>query len=114
MPVSVITWTEDEPPGAEAAARLLRAEGLQPVQWSNGPGDRYREHAHDYHKVLYCVGGSIRFTLPEEGPGAGVDLQPGDRMELPAGTRHGAIVGPSGCHCVEAPRSNTRAPGHLP
>ena len=31
-----------------------------------------------------------------------VSLEAGDRLDLPAGTRHGATVGPRGCACVEA------------
>jgi quercetin dioxygenase-like cupin family protein len=104
MPVTVIPWDGADEPSREAITQRLRGEGLQPSSWSNGPGDRYGEHEHAYHKVLYCVRGSIRFTLPGAGDTAGVDLAPGDRLELSAGTRHGAIVGPRGCECIEAPR----------
>jgi quercetin dioxygenase-like cupin family protein len=83
----------------ELAARLV-AEGLAPGSWSNGPGDRYAPHAHDYDKVLVCTAGSVRFGVPELG--SAVDLGPGDRLELPAGTRHDAIVGPGGVTCLEA------------
>ena len=65
--------------------------------WSNGPGDRYAEHTHPYEKVLYCVEGSIAFTLRDRD----IRLQPGDRMVLPAGTSHAAVVGPQGCTCIE-------------
>jgi hypothetical protein len=44
----------------------------------------------------------IRFTLPAEDDYA--DLMPGDRLELPAGVRHGALVGPAGVTCLEAHR----------
>ena len=101
MPVTVTHWPGSGAPGADAIAAHMRAEGLEAYAWSNGPGDRYSVHAHSYTKVLYCVRGGIRFTLPDEGADAGVDLRPGDRMALPAGTRHGAIVGPSGCQCME-------------
>ena len=43
-------------------ARLL-AEAEDCHAWSNGPGDGYAEHTHPYEKVLYCVDGSITFTL---------------------------------------------------
>jgi len=80
--------------------RRLEAEGLAPGSWSNGPGDRYAAHAHDYDKVLVCAAGSITFGLPDEG--RGVDLAAGDRLELPAGTRHDAVVGQAGVTCLEA------------
>ena len=78
----------------------LRAEGLDPGAWSNGPGDRYGAHEHGYDKVLVCVSGSILFGLP--GSGATVGLGVGDRLDLPAGTAHDAVVGPDGVTCLEA------------
>jgi quercetin dioxygenase-like cupin family protein len=83
----------------EVAARL-RAEGLEPSTWSNGPGDRYSAHEHGYDKVIVVESGSIAFGLPDLGET--VDLIAGDRLELPAATRHDAIVGPLGVSCLEA------------
>jgi uncharacterized protein YjlB len=86
-------------PGSDAVGRL-RAEGLDPSPWSNGPGDRYDAHEHGYDKVIVVERGSIVFGLP--GRGRSVDLAEGDRLELPAGTRHDALVGPGGVTCWEA------------
>jgi uncharacterized protein YjlB len=86
----------------------LRAEGLDPGTWSNGPGDRYVAHAHGYDKVLVCVRGSIRFGLPASG--AAAELGVGDRLELPAGTSHDAVVGPDGVTCLEAHLPAGRVP----
>jgi quercetin dioxygenase-like cupin family protein len=85
-------------PDAREIERQLRAEARDVYGWSNGPGDRYEQHAHAYHKVLYCTRGSIDFILAD---GRALTLGPGDRLVLPAGTRHGALVGPDGCTCVE-------------
>lgn len=81
-----------------AIERQLRTEARDVYGWSNGPGDRYEHHAHVYHKLLYCTRGSIDFIL---GDGRTLTLRAGDRMMLPAGTRHAALVGPEGCACVE-------------
>lgn len=78
----------------------LRTEGLEPGSWSNGPGDRYGAHEHGYDKVLVCERGSIRFGVPEAG--GVVELATGDRLELPAGTAHDALVGGQGVTCLEA------------
>ncbi len=94
-------WHEAKEPGEAELRQRMLAEGLSPHSWSNGPGDEYAVHSHSYTKVLYCVRGSIRFTLPDEQ--GQVDLGPGDRMILPAGTLHGAVVGPAGVVCIEAP-----------
>jgi uncharacterized protein YjlB len=77
----------------------LRAEGWQPAPWSNGPGDEYRAHRHDFDKVLVVARGSIRFGLPDSG--SVVDLGVGDRLDLPAGTSHDALVGHDGVTCLE-------------
>jgi quercetin dioxygenase-like cupin family protein len=82
------------------AAQRLRGEGLDPMAWSNGPGDRYAAHDHGYDKVIVVERGSIRFGLPATGEQ--LELRTGDRLELPAGTRHDAIVGPGGVTCFEA------------
>ena len=80
----------------------LRAEATGCYSWSNGPGDRYAPHSHGYEKVLYCVEGSIRFQLENEG--RTLELKAGDRMVLPPGTVHSAVVGTDGCTCIEGRR----------
>jgi quercetin dioxygenase-like cupin family protein len=80
----------------------LQGEASGCYSWSNGSGDRYGPHSHTYEKVLYCVDGSITFTLEPEG--RRLELKAGDRMVLPAGTIHSAVVGPAGCTCIEGKR----------
>ena len=80
----------------------LRSEATGCYSWSNGPGDRYAPHTHNYEKVLYCVDGSITFVL--EADDRKLELKSGDRMVLPAGTIPSAIVGASGCTCIEGKR----------
>jgi quercetin dioxygenase-like cupin family protein len=75
----------------------LRAEADDVYGWSNEPDDRYARHVHAYTKILYCVSGSIDFTLDDRV----IHLVVGDRMVVPAGMPHAAIVGPSGCACIE-------------
>ena len=83
----------------DVAARLV-AEGLQPSAWANGPGERYSAHEHAYDKVIAVQRGSIAFGLPMTGET--FDLAAGDRLELPAGTLHDALVGAGGVSCLEA------------
>ena len=86
---------------AEIRTRL-EAEARHVYEWSNGPDEVYAAHSHGYEKVLYCVNGSISFHL--EADGRSIELGPGDRMVLPAGTPHSAVVGPGGCTCIEGQR----------
>jgi mannose-6-phosphate isomerase-like protein (cupin superfamily) len=89
-------------PGSATRADALAAfvaEGCSgPRSWGNAPGDTYGSHEHAQPKVLFCVEGSIVFHTD----GGDVELAAGDRLDLPAGTRHAATVGPGGCECVEA------------
>jgi quercetin dioxygenase-like cupin family protein len=82
----------------ESIQERFRAEGLTPHSWSNGPGDVYGWHSHDYDKVLYCVRGGITF----HGRDGDVRLNRGDRLEIKAGTEHAATVGSEGVECTEA------------
>ena len=75
-------------------------EGLRPYAWSNGPHDMYSAHTHSYNKVIYVVQGSITFGLPELAQQ--LTLNAGDRLDLPAGTVHDAMVGAQGVVCLEA------------
>ncbi len=83
---------------ADALAGFV-AEGCSPPRsWGNAPGDTYGWHSHDYHKVLYCLGGSIVFHMRD----GDVELTAGDRLDVEPGTEHAATVGSKGCDCVEA------------
>ena len=81
--------------------KWFAAEGLSPNAWGNGPGDRYGTHSHGYHKILFCLSGSIVFHTAD----GDVELQPGDRLDVEPGTDHSATVGPEGVRCIEAPRA---------
>jgi len=80
--------------------RRLRDEGFEPGRWANAAGERYAAHDHAYDKVIVVERGTIRFGLPPTG--AAVELGAGDRLELPAGTSHDALVGSTGVDCLEA------------
>jgi uncharacterized protein YjlB len=97
--------------------RRLRAEGLDPDGWNNGPGDLYQAHRHAYDKVIVVAAGSITFGLAgSSAVVAQINLAVGDRLELPAGTDHDAVVGPAGVACLEAhlPSGTLSAPRWVP
>ncbi|HET6820507.1 MAG TPA: cupin domain-containing protein [Candidatus Limnocylindria bacterium] len=98
-----LAWRGPDRPGTSTVAARLREEGVEPYAWSNGPNDRYEVHEHAYTKLLMCAAGSITFLVgPDARP---VELQPGDGFILPAGTPHAAVVGASGCTCLEGHRA---------
>lgn len=100
MELKLTRWNHSTPPTEAGLRRLYRAAGLEPYAWSNRPGDEYAAHAHPYHKVLYVAAGAITWFLPDLGQE--IETFPGDRLDLPAGTRHAARVGPQGVTCLEA------------
>lgn len=100
--VKVLKWTEDKQPDETSIQRRMAAENLSPYLWSNGPGDVYAAHAHGYKKIICVTAGSITFGLTDTDEK--ITLETGDRLELPAGVKHNAIVGPQGVSCLEAHR----------
>ena len=100
--VEVIRWSGNRRPDEATIRQILAEEGLHGYRWSNAPGDLYSTHSHSYNKVIHVVSGSITFGLPDTKEK--VSLSPGDRLDLPAGVSHNAIVGPEGVACIEAHR----------
>ncbi len=101
-PLAELPEGEAAEPGVAAAEARLRAAGVEPVTWSNGPGDQYGAHEHGSTKLLICAEGSITFFIgPDSVP---VKLGPGEGFILPPATLHSALVGPAGCTCVEGHR----------
>ena len=100
MGIRVTRWSSSEGPTEAALREIMHAQGLRFYAWSNAPHDVYEAHSHGYDKVIYCVSCSITFGLP--GQDRQVTLHPGDRLDLPAGTVHDAVVGSEGVVCLEA------------
>lgn len=99
---TVTHWPAETTPNERELEDALRTEGLSAYRWSNSPGDRYAAHAHGYNKVICVVRGSITLGLPDLG--LSLHLSAGDRLDLPAGIIHDAVVGTQGVACLEAHR----------
>lgn len=97
--VRITRWTAPTAPTEAALRAIFAGEGMRPYVWSNEPGDRYAAHAHHYRKVIYVVEGSITFGLPDKDET--LTLRAGDRLDLPPGVLHNAVVGPEGVVCLE-------------
>ena len=98
-----ITPHEGPPPRREDLERWFARQGLSPSWWSNAAGQTYAGHQHGYHKILFCVEGSIVFRTGDTDDDA-LHLTAGDRLDVEPGTEHTAVVGDAGVTCVEAPR----------
>jgi quercetin dioxygenase-like cupin family protein len=104
--VRVTRWTGGQHPTLSTITRSMKKEGLRPYMWSNTPNHRYAVRSHGYSKVLYVVEGTVEIILPDSNQRA--SLRAGDRADIPAGTRHGTIVGGTGAKCVEASVASPR------
>jgi len=98
--VRVIRWSGGQHPTVSTITRHMQKEGLRPYQWDNAPNYRYAVRSHGYSKVVYVLEGTLELTLPDSNQR--VKLRAGDRVEIPAGVRHGSIVGAAGAKCIEA------------
>jgi quercetin dioxygenase-like cupin family protein len=98
--IQVERWgAEDRPKEGDLKGRLA-SEGVESYRWSNAPGDVYSSHRHTFHKTIYVVDGSISFGFPAIKKE--IQLEAGDRLELPASIDHLTVVGPEGVICLEA------------
>jgi quercetin dioxygenase-like cupin family protein len=93
-------WSGGQHPTFSTITREMQKEGLRPYMWVNAPNHRYAVRTHGYDKVLYVIEGSIEITLPDNNQR--MSLRVGDRIDIPAGVRHGTNVGMNGAKCVEA------------
>ncbi|MGQ9909644.1 MAG: cupin domain-containing protein [Candidatus Flexifilum sp.] len=98
--VRVIRWTGGQHPTLSSITRQMQKDGLRPYVWENTPNYRYAVRSHGYRRVLYVIEGVLEITLPDSNQR--VKLRAGDRVEIPAGIRHGTVIGPQGARCVEA------------
>jgi len=98
--VKITKWSLSASPDERTLRKIMQDENMHPYIWSNGPGDVYGAHSHGYHKVIFVVQGSITFGLPDIGGQATLAAE--DRLDLPAGITHNAVVGAEGVVCLEA------------
>jgi len=75
----------------------LQKEGYTNLYvWSDFPGTFYDWHTHPFDEVRWVIEGEI--TIGTEGET--FHLKPGDKLRVPAGTRHWAKVGKEGVSYV--------------
>jgi quercetin dioxygenase-like cupin family protein len=98
--VRLTRWHGSQHPTFSTITRQMKKEGLRPYMWVNMPNHRYAVRSHGYDKVLYVIEGTVEITLPDSNQH--MSLKAGDRVDVPAGVRHGTIVGKTGAKCVEA------------
>ena len=68
--------------------KLMEFEGCDVLVYTYRPGTVFPEHEHGQNKVDGVLEGILRITVGD----AVFDLKPGDRLYIPARTRHAAEV----------------------
>jgi quercetin dioxygenase-like cupin family protein len=68
--------------------RMLELEGYDVLVFTYRPGTTFLEHQHAQAKCDAVLSGTLRITVGD----TVFDLGPGDRLYVPAGTRHAAEV----------------------
>ena len=98
--VAIRRWEGSQHPSVASIIQLMKEQGLRPYMWMNMPNHRYAVRSHNYDKILYVLDGLVELTLPDSNHR--IKLRAGDRIDIPAGVRHGTIIGSGGAKCVEA------------
>ncbi len=87
--VRVVGWEEGDGPLTEKRLMgILEREGYEVAVYTYRQGTVFSEHEHACEKCDAVVEGLLRIRVGD----AVYDLKPGDRLYLPAGTRHSAQV----------------------
>jgi quercetin dioxygenase-like cupin family protein len=78
----------DGPLSEKRMMGLLESEGYEVAVYAYREGTAFAEHEHAQEKCDAVLEGILRIIVS----GAAYDLKAGDRLYLPAGTRHSAEV----------------------
>lgn len=89
MSVRLVSWEQEDGPLTEKRLMgALEREGYEVAVYAYRQGTVFPEHEHAQEKCDAVVEGFLRISVGE----TVYDLKPGDRLYLPAGTRHSAEV----------------------
>ena len=98
----VSLWEGLGRPNEATLRERLSSDGYQAIRWSNDPAQGYPPHAHIYPELIWLVHGALTIILPAED--RLLELEPGDRIEIPQGMLHGTLAGPDGAIYLVATR----------
>ena len=101
-PVRLEPWTaQDGPLTEKRLMAVLEREGFEVAVYAYREGTEFPEHAHAQDKCDAVVEGVLRIQIGADA----YDLKAGDRLYLPAGTRHSArVVGRKAVVALDATR----------
>jgi quercetin dioxygenase-like cupin family protein len=90
-------WQAPTKPTLEQVHLIFESEGLDPVNEIYNPAEKVSDHRHPFKEVRFLVDGEMLFKIA----GTQLLLRAGDRIEIPANTKHSHIAqGTSQSLCV--------------
>lgn len=93
----VTRWQAPLRPTREQIHMILQDEGLETFEETYDPKGRVLEHRHPFAEVRIVASGELLFNIS----GNQFLLRSGDRVEIPANTKHSHIAqGDQPCLCV--------------
>lgn len=97
----VTRWQAPMLPTAEQITMIFQAEGLATSEEVLGPNVVIPDHRHPFDEVRMVISGTLFMNIS----GNQILLRAGDRIDIPANTRHSkSAQGPESCVCVVAQR----------
>lgn len=97
----VTRWQASVLPTLEQVKMIFEAEGLQPSEEVFTAPSVLPDHRHPFDEVRMVISGALFLNVA----GNQLLLRPGDRIEIPANTRHSkSVEGSEPCVCVVANR----------
>ena len=98
----ITRWQAPIVPSKQKLHIILESEGLEPFDEIYQPQEKVQDHRHPFAEVRIIVAGEMIFNVS----GNQFVLRPGDRLEIPANTKHSHVAqGTTDCVCVCAQRA---------
>jgi len=92
-------WSRHYESAEEELHHFLQARNIQAESWELEMGDTVEPQTYDHDAKLFCAEGSMSI----QAAGKVFSMQPGDALDLPAGTTCEISVGMTGVICYESP-----------
>lgn len=98
----ITRWQAPLVPSKKQVLKILESEGLEPYEEAYEPQVKIQDHRHPFAEVRVIVEGEMIFNVS----GNQFVLRPGDRLEIPANTKHSHVAqGDQGCVSICAQRA---------
>jgi quercetin dioxygenase-like cupin family protein len=97
----VTRWQAPVLPTLEQIKMIFEAEGITPEDERLAENTTIPDHRHPFDEIRVVMSGSLLMNIS----GNQILLRSGDRIDIPANTRHSySAQGPDGCDCIVASR----------